>query len=423
MKKFIRNKKILLLFVLLGFFFIVSKTFALEIDWPKSPVSDTQLNDDSVLGDMVKYFYEWGITLGGLVTFFSLLIGGFKYLTSIGRPTVMKEATDQITSAFLGLILLLSSWLILNTISPQFTTFQANPFVEGLFEGMEGKFSFEEEPSCDYAILYDSSGNEIEIEGTTETKLTEGLEMVHLKSSPVSIRAFRKEEEKEKECGSEACLCYIQLYVDIDKGDCNFMAAESFAYYNDLPSLVDPEYRPIKCIQLKGGGACPFCYKTDKSGKCVWAGDTNWGEGSAGCYGDNRRCFDKSCRTCEGWLTDDGLGGKGCWYKNITTREIQLFIEKDIYTCDHVCEGHGGCVDANWNDDENCTICKHFFGSNENCSPMGAPDCPMWRHAFLDWNHCHYKEGDLYNQECDAGIPGDSLAWRNWQWRICVCEY
>ncbi|UZE93376.1 MAG: hypothetical protein IB617_00910 [Candidatus Nealsonbacteria bacterium] len=420
MKKFIRNKKILLLFVLLGFFFIVSKTFALEIDWPKSPVSDTQLNDDSVLGDMVKYFYEWGITMGGLVTFFSLLIGGFKYLTSIGSPTVMKEATDQITSAFLGLILLLSSWLILNTISPQFTTFQANPFKKNPYGGEWGDFSFKQQPSCDYAILYDNSGNEIEIEGTTETELTEDLGIVHLKSSPVSIRAFRKEEEKDKECGPEACLCYVKLYADVDEGSCNFMVAEHFAYHNDLPSLIDPEYKPIKCIQLKAGGACRPCYKPDESGKCIWVGDTNWGEGLAECYGDNKRCFDKKCRTCEGWWDNDGLGGKGCWYK-------EKGGEAGHSCNNEICKDHGGCVDANWNDDENCTICRHFFGSDAGCIDDAHHHAPFWGNSWLKYPtpYCYYRTGEQgsYDQDCDSGIPKHSASWENWEWRICVCEY
>ncbi|XOA42700.1 MAG: hypothetical protein ACKKMO_02720 [Candidatus Nealsonbacteria bacterium] len=410
MRKFIRNKKILLLFVLLGFFFIVSKTFALEIDWPKSPVSDTQLNDDSVLGDMVKYFYEWGITMGGLVTFFSLLIGGFKYLTSIGRPTVMKEATDQITSAFLGLILLLSSWLILNTISPQFTTFQANPFDPENISFSYDPMDFEKIPSCDYAILYDSNGNEIIIEETNDTKLTEELGIVHLQSSPVSIRAFREEEE----CGLEACLCYVKLYADIDKGNCNFMVAEHSAYHNDLPSLIDPEYKPIKCIQLKAGGACRPCYKTDESGKCIWAGDTNWGEGSFGCYGDDRRCSDKSCRTCEGYLFNDGCNG--CAKQGSSPNYLACWYQGNVgESCDTACSSHdASCVAENWNDDLDCRVCKYWTPEAICIGQTGLTEGHPWYYNFLLQNKCVGRKSTVKQACNNTSSFGE---------RQCVCSW
>ena len=80
-----------------------------------------------ILPKLVQYFYEWGIALGGLAVFIVLIIAGFQYLTSVGDPTKMKEAMDRIESAFLGLVLLLGSWLILNTINPELTTLRLPP--------------------------------------------------------------------------------------------------------------------------------------------------------------------------------------------------------------------------------------------------------------------------------------------------------
>jgi hypothetical protein len=70
---------------------------------------------------MVKYFYEWGIFIGGLAVLVSLLIGGFLYLTSVGNPTRMAEAKDRIFSALIGLVLLFAIYLILRTINPDLT--------------------------------------------------------------------------------------------------------------------------------------------------------------------------------------------------------------------------------------------------------------------------------------------------------------
>jgi len=114
------KKKILFLIIFLAILGIFSKVSALETTWPPSPFG-TNLTDTSTLTDLVKYIYEWGIFIGGLAVFISLLIGGFLYLTSAGNPGRMTEAKDRIFSALIGLVLLFSVYLILNTINPELT--------------------------------------------------------------------------------------------------------------------------------------------------------------------------------------------------------------------------------------------------------------------------------------------------------------
>jgi hypothetical protein len=111
-------KKIFLIFI--GILIPFSIAFALEIDWPPSPLG-TDLTDASTLTDLVKYLYEWGIALGGLAAFIALLIAGFIYLTSVGDPQKMADARGRIIWALAGLVLLLAAWLILNTINPDLT--------------------------------------------------------------------------------------------------------------------------------------------------------------------------------------------------------------------------------------------------------------------------------------------------------------
>ena len=45
----------------------------------------------------------------GIVVLGALIYGGFRYLTSAGKPAAMADAKDQIFSAFLGLIILFSA--------------------------------------------------------------------------------------------------------------------------------------------------------------------------------------------------------------------------------------------------------------------------------------------------------------------------
>lgn len=92
--------------------------FALQVEWPPSPVKQTKLSTSTVLHEFVAYLYEWGVAIGGLVVFVVLVFAGFQYLTSTGNPAKMADAMSRIKAAILGLVLLLSSWLILNIINP-----------------------------------------------------------------------------------------------------------------------------------------------------------------------------------------------------------------------------------------------------------------------------------------------------------------
>lgn len=51
-----------------------------------------------------------------LVLFIMLVVGSFKYLTSLGNPEKIKKARGTITYAFIGFALFIGAYLILKTI-------------------------------------------------------------------------------------------------------------------------------------------------------------------------------------------------------------------------------------------------------------------------------------------------------------------
>lgn len=53
---------------------------------------------------------------GGLVAFAYLIIGGFKYLTSSGDEDALEMAKKTVTYAVVGLLIVLTAWLFLNTL-------------------------------------------------------------------------------------------------------------------------------------------------------------------------------------------------------------------------------------------------------------------------------------------------------------------
>ncbi|MBZ9578154.1 hypothetical protein KJA13_03995 [Patescibacteria group bacterium] len=73
--------------------------------------------------DYVKYIFNSAIALSGLLAFIVLLWSGVQYFTSAGKPEIIKSAKSQIKSAFIGLLILFFSYLILITINPQLISF------------------------------------------------------------------------------------------------------------------------------------------------------------------------------------------------------------------------------------------------------------------------------------------------------------
>ncbi len=63
--------------------------------------------------EYIRALYIWGLGIVGAVAVTSIAIGGFLYMTN-----QVQKGKDYILSALLGLLLLLGSWLLLNTINP-----------------------------------------------------------------------------------------------------------------------------------------------------------------------------------------------------------------------------------------------------------------------------------------------------------------
>ena len=66
----------------------------------------------------IKYIFVFSLGIVGLVGLIAIIIAGFKYVTSVGDPNKAAEAKGGISSALLGILLLLGSYLILNAINP-----------------------------------------------------------------------------------------------------------------------------------------------------------------------------------------------------------------------------------------------------------------------------------------------------------------
>ena len=490
MSPFIKNKKFLLLFPILfivfSFFLVVSTMAgcdtnctdcpssgqcsgsplncewdtneneccsALEIGWPSSP-GGTPLTGCSDVGDMVQYFYEWAIGLGGIATFVALVWGGFLYITSMGRPEAMKEARSRITSAFFGLILLLSSWLILNTINPDLTTFRRTSYNLEYLNTWLINLTIERLPSCDYVLLYElkeygsTDGKPMKIPNKgmgppEDERLTveDNYREIRPRSSKAFVSGalpeFRCDEPDPItgacECPEYGCGCVLQLFETTGEGTadedlCGSKIGEMSATSPDLLS-GEARKQEITCVRLSGTGC--QCRELTNEGNCTtkMSVDTAWGDNEFRCFGKNRRCLDGKCIPCRGTILADGCDGcaakvmapdspktldhtpseLACWHVG-DSGHFWNFAPSCTATCKDKAGKDGKCVQANWNDDGSCNTGKQLWScSGCNWVLSLTSDPGYWGSS----DECSYRDG--FNQDCDKEY---------WKFarRFCVCD-
>ncbi|MEK7664617.1 MAG: pilin [Patescibacteria group bacterium] len=128
-------KKIFLLVIL--FFLLVGNNCSAAI-----PIEVPLLNTPNpTLPQYIAFFFWWAIVLGGVLAVLSLVFNGIKLIISAGSPTGISEAKDGAKSAILGLVLLLSSYVLIITINPGLKNLQYKEQLKHLAVFQFGKSS------------------------------------------------------------------------------------------------------------------------------------------------------------------------------------------------------------------------------------------------------------------------------------------
>lgn len=102
-------------------------TLQLEIPIPVSPLEQGVSNAGGAVSDVSQYIgriYNFAIGIVGLIAAVMMIIGGFQYLTSAGDAGKIGAAKKRITDAIIGLVLMLGSYALLNTINPALLAFK-----------------------------------------------------------------------------------------------------------------------------------------------------------------------------------------------------------------------------------------------------------------------------------------------------------
>ncbi|MEA3453215.1 MAG: pilin [Patescibacteria group bacterium] len=121
-----KTKNSILLALLLFFLLLGWQTFAqgnLEIEYPEIFGTQRPETATTSLPVYLNYVHNLSLFLIGIFSFIILIWAGLKYLVSTGKPAKMADSKEQIKLAFLGLIIVFTSYLVLNTISPDLVLF------------------------------------------------------------------------------------------------------------------------------------------------------------------------------------------------------------------------------------------------------------------------------------------------------------
>ncbi|MFA5183961.1 MAG: pilin [Patescibacteria group bacterium] len=77
-----------------------------------------------LLARYIKAIYDYGLMIGGILAAIVLMGGGVLWLTSGGNDSKVTQAKELISGSITGLVILFSSWVILNTINPDLLQLQ-----------------------------------------------------------------------------------------------------------------------------------------------------------------------------------------------------------------------------------------------------------------------------------------------------------
>ena len=118
-----KNRFLLFLgFLVFSLFLAVNFVSAIEVD--------LGLGDNPKLPEYVAFLFGWVISIAGVLALISFTIGAVQLIISGDSPEVSSSAKDRMKGAVLGLVLTLSSFLILKTINPNLINLTTKPLPE-----------------------------------------------------------------------------------------------------------------------------------------------------------------------------------------------------------------------------------------------------------------------------------------------------
>jgi hypothetical protein len=120
--------------IVLAVFFLLSASFvlALENQYPQiQQAGGKDISANAEFLNFVAYFFYFAIGIGVAAVFAIAIWSGFRYLPSRDDPAIIADIQEKLRRAFLGLLVLVSTYMILHTINPQLVEINIPPLSTG----------------------------------------------------------------------------------------------------------------------------------------------------------------------------------------------------------------------------------------------------------------------------------------------------
>ena len=104
----------------------------LETQFPAIEIQGGRLDPAAGPAQFVRYIFVLGLGLGGILAFAMIVFAGLEWSLSGANPSLQQDAKDRIFNAVFGLLLLLGSFVILNTINPDLVDLRVPAEFRGL---------------------------------------------------------------------------------------------------------------------------------------------------------------------------------------------------------------------------------------------------------------------------------------------------
>lgn len=125
--------------ILLTGIFIPLTSKALEVSFPE--VAGVKVGESMGPAEWIRYIFLLAQAMVGLAIIYTLTKAGFLWMTGGDKPGNISEAKDRALGAVLGLVILLGSYLFLQTINPQLVNIK-NPSIDFGTDAPSGMLDF-----------------------------------------------------------------------------------------------------------------------------------------------------------------------------------------------------------------------------------------------------------------------------------------
>lgn len=268
----------------------------LEVDYPEIEGTKPEEVTTSI-PDYVKYIFNFALWISGFIALAVLIYAGFIYFTSTGNPEKLKDAKDRIVYAFLGLVILFGSYLLLISINPDLVVFRLKTLAPIISKLPPGVLACKTQPKTKsgddaVAIAFQLANNFPHEPLWRQKEIFEELEYIFEQISKncytIGGKGNIKSDFDNKITDiyfipgleKKGTHTYLTLYGAILYEKRGFLGY-TLAIYNHLEPLPGEVYTPVHRDLTQGTQGAPGSFKISEPSsiepfKLIWEPDPSW---------------------------------------------------------------------------------------------------------------------------------------------------